>query len=47
MAKILDLVVEEAVFVQRIGRLDSAAVRDLEGMEPTDRFLEIGRRPFV
>src|SRR3989304_4682096 len=31
MAKILDLVVEEAVFVQRIGRLDSAAVRDLEG----------------
>jgi hypothetical protein len=42
MAKILDLVVEEAVFVQRIGRLDSAA-----GMEPTDRFLEFGRRPFV
>ena len=28
-------------------RLYSAAVRDLEGMEPTDRFLEFGRRPCV
>ena len=38
----------EAIELLRVyRRLYSAAVRDLEGMELTDRFLEFAPRPFV